>query len=98
MPKDKQPPIDKTKKVSDMVGDIGGNELFEEAIGLLGIEPNMGRVLLNGLLTRAGKTAAQTTPGDLRELMPEIGRRLETVLKPNYASAAVERLRRFVAQ
>jgi len=93
MPK---PPKARTIDATKKAGEAPGNELFEGAIAQLQIDGGMGRVLLNGLLARAGVEASAVTPADLLPLVSEVERRLESVVKPNYAKAAAARLRRFL--
>jgi hypothetical protein len=91
-------PIDKTKRFADIADEIQGNAVFDAAAAELGVDPAMARVLLNGLLLRAGKTATGVTAADLLALLPDVEARLSTMVRPDQGAAAVARLRTFLAR
>ena len=85
-----------TKPYAGKKGKVKGNSLFEGALMQLGIDFDVGRMLLAAAIKKVGAKIESVTIDDLHAALPEIEERLALVAPEATAKATMSRLRLFL--
>jgi hypothetical protein len=75
---------------------VGGNILFESAVGVLGFDSTLMSHLLGEVLIRSGTTPMRASPDDIGFVLPEIERRMLMLAPHERVAPGLARLRRLL--
>jgi hypothetical protein len=75
---------------------VGGNLLFERAVGALGFDMTLMSRILGEVLLRSGTTPMRASPDDVGFVLPEIERRMLLLAPHERVAPGLARLRRLL--
>jgi len=76
-----------------LTGVVVGNKLFESAIKAVGLDPNMIRHVVAGVLTPIGAKPQTLSPDELGVILPSLEEKLRLLVPPDKAHACIAKLR-----
>jgi hypothetical protein len=77
---------------------VVGNLFFLQAASALGLDPDMARQVLSDVVLARGIQPSQLTRDQLRELLPEVEKRLHMVVNDELTDNIMGALARFVGE